>query len=285
MTELGLTGWLALGLVMAVGLPHGAFDGAVALHLGLRRAHQMVLFLLAYLVLAGLVILFWLGLPELALTLFLALSMLHFGLADSRPARPLPDWLQAFCHGGLVSLLIPLAHREETDQLFVQLAAGPVPALWQLIEGGGLVWAIILAALVILSLFQPRLRQMVLEIALLGGLLWLLPPLAGFAFYFCGIHSARHFRRIWQSLSSQHGSRQLLLGAALLTLASWAAAALFFYWLSARQDLSTAGLQAVFILLAALTVPHMLLIDGWFRPRGFDRPGSENNSNDAFQQK
>ena len=285
MTELGLTGWLALGFVMAVGLPHGAFDGAVALHLGLRRAHQMALFLLAYLVIAGLVIAFWLGLPEFALTLFLALSMLHFGLADSRPARPLPDWLQAFCHGGLVSLLIPLAHRQETDQLFIQLTGGPTPALWQLLEGGGLVWAVVLAGLVLLSLFRAGLRQMVLEIALLAALLWLLPPLAGFAFYFCAVHSARHFWRIWQALSSQHGRAQLLIGAAVLTLASWAGAALFFYWLSARQDLSAAGLQTVFILLAALTVPHMLLIDGWFRPRGFDRPGSGNKGNDAFQQK
>lgn len=284
MTELGLTGWLALGLVMAVGLPHGAFDGAVALHLGLRRVHQMGLFLLAYLVVAGLVILFWLGLPELALTLFLALSMLHFGLADSRPARPLPDWLQAFCHGGLVSLLIPLSHPLETDQLFVQLTGGPVPALWQLLQGGGLVWAVVLAGLACLAVFRPGLRSMVAEIALLAGLLWLLPPLAGFAFYFCGVHSARHFRRIWQALSSQHGRGPLLIGAGLLTLASWVGAALFFYWLSISQDLSSAGLQAVFILLAALTVPHMLLIDGWFRPRGFDRPDSGKTGNDAFQQ-
>jgi len=64
-------------------------------------------------------------------------------------------------------------------------------------------------------------------------------------------------------------SRQKILTIAiLLTLATWIAAGLAFYL---QRDLaalsaSEAGLRTVFIALAALTVPHMLLVDGLFRP-------------------
>ena len=56
------------------------------------------------------------------------------------------------------------------------------------------------------------------------------------------------------------------MAAGLFTLASWAGGAIILLWLDSgniSQDL----LQVIFIGLAALTVPHMMLVDGMFRRR------------------
>ena len=50
------------------------------------------------------------------------------------------------------------------------------------------------------------------------------------------------------------------------TIATWAMAAAAWLLLAGRIGVDAASLQIVFIGLAALTVPHMILIDGVFRP-------------------
>ena len=87
----------ALFAVMAIGLPHGAFDGAIAFFLGAGRSvMKMTGFLVAYSLLAGLYIGFGL-LPMLALGLFLILSIIHFGSGDIQPfaAAPAGKWGKA----------------------------------------------------------------------------------------------------------------------------------------------------------------------------------------------
>ena len=70
-------------------------------------------------------------------------------------------------------------------------------------------------------------------------------------------------RRIWRVLASTISPKVLYRQAASFTLASWLVGGAAFLWLG-NGDLDAALLQVVFIGLAALTVPHMILVDGFF---------------------
>ena len=64
-------------------------------------------------------------------------------------------------------------------------------------------------------------------------------------------------------------SRQtILVTGFVLTVITWAGAGAAFYLQAdlAAVSASDAALRTVFVLLAALTVPHMILVDSIFRP-------------------
>ena len=134
-------------------------------------------------------------------------------------------------------------------------------------------FAVILVAYAFLAYRQPALRLRFCELAGLGLACYLLPPLAGFALYFCAVHSARHVRHIWNDLrESAYGGRRMVPLAVLFSITSWLAAAVTLWLMPATETLDGAILRVVFIGLAALTVPHMVLVDGLFRrlPHGPD---------------
>ena len=83
-----LGAWLVAGLAVAVlGIPHGALDAPLGMRIARRigGAPATAVFLVAY----GIVALAFLGLvsiaPMLALTLFLALAVVHFGVRTRWP--------------------------------------------------------------------------------------------------------------------------------------------------------------------------------------------------------
>ena len=90
-------------------------------------------------------------------------------------------------------------------------------------------------------------------------LVFLLPPLISFALYFCLWHSRSHTLRIWQSIEEESERRRSFIEAAIYSLMAWTAALGFLLFF--QGSLSASIVQLTFIGLAALTVPHMLLVD------------------------
>ena len=258
---------VALAFVVVIGLPHGAFDGAIARHLGYARTlGGLIKFITIYLGLAAAAVAFWVWQPGLALALFLLISALHFGSGDATAASGIARAVQIAAHGGVAVFGISLFHLQQVTPLYVALANGDVMLAVLMTEIFPLFIMPVAALYLIAAIRDAGLRPRLVELALLCLLLSVVPPLVGFAIYFCVIHTGRHMRHIWDRVSAHTAPRHIISQAVWFTLASWGGGAIMLLWLDSgniSQDL----LQVIFIGLAALTVPHMILVDGLFRRR------------------
>ena len=262
-----LVSFIALVAIVLVGLPHGAFDGAVALALGYGKTLQSMFgFIVVYILIAALVVVFWVNFSDIALLLFLAISIWHFGIGDSLPGDLFQRAIQALGHGGLVVVGISVFHTTEVDLIFAHLVSSETEWLWQFIYAGAFILVIVLVAYLVLAWRKPELRVRFFELLGLGIVYYILPPLAAFALYFCVIHSARHLGYTWGRLRAlSYPPSILILLAVSFTLVTWGVGIVIFWLMPTTEIIDGAILQIIFIGLAALTVPHMLLVDGLFR--------------------
>ena len=247
---------LAVGaLVLLLGVPHGSLDVVVARRLlGLTGIGAWALFSLLYLCLAALVVGLWWIAPTVFLCAFLGFSALHFG-AD--PAAGV-SWPTRVLYGGAVIVLPALWHSAELQRL-LGLVAGPdsaafvVPALRIL----AIPW---LCATVLAGWQEARTSPLAAaELAALAAVSLAAPPLVAFTVYFCAMHSPRHILR---TLPSRHAAdaRRALAMALWPTVAVFAMAVVAGL-LASGMPLETRVLQLSFVGLAALTLPHMALLE------------------------
>jgi Brp/Blh family beta-carotene 15,15'-monooxygenase len=249
---------LAIAAILLLGVPHGGLDGAVARRIGWPSGLMPWLgFHLAYIALATLVGVVWWLFPLPSLVIFLLISALHFGASDIADIGS--DWLPWITHGGLVCVVIPSLQATSVEPIFAVLA-GVTNA--DLIMTGistlFMPWAFCFIGYCGFTYFKPQYRKPLISLMVLVGLASILPPLISFALYFCLWHSRSHMLRLWRSLAPLERSRSLR-EAASYTLLAWISLGIIFYLL---EGTATASLvQITFIGLAALTLPHMLLVD------------------------
>lgn len=251
-------------LVLVLGVPHGALDPIFARRLfAVRGLAAWTIFVGAYVGLALLVIGFWLIKPAVFLILFLVASTLHF---SGDPAAGTP-WFTRLLYGGAVIVLPVLNHAPEMTRLFVFLvdanaAERFVSTLrflaWPWVAG--ILWSVLVMCR----------SDWVTAVELVSYSLLVLvaTPLLSFTVFFCLMHSARHALRTQRYAGLSW--RQLLLTSAAPT-AAVVAAALVSWSFVEYAPLDMRLVQFVVIGLAALTAPHMLLVErirfsGWAKP-------------------
>lgn len=256
---LNLIGLLA---VVFIGLPHGAMDGALAIHLGwMNRPIKAATFLLAYVGLAALVVGMWLVVPKVGFLGFLAISLFHFGRGDIVPRTKDHQLSEVFMRGGLVLAGISLFHRSEVDSIFEVLIGSDTEIVWLFLQTVGVLTIVLIPYVILVKSKQERTAASGEVIGLLA-LFAIAPPLLGFAIYFCGIHSVRHFKHMGTLLKSTLQQFQVTRTTVIFSFMTWAVGLLVLANQSASIGLEPALLQVIFIGLAALTVPHMILVDG-----------------------
>ncbi len=261
--DLGVWNLIGLAGIVLIGLPHGALDGVVAMHLGLvKKFSSMARFVIIYVGLAGLVVGLWIIAPSLSLIVFLTISMMHFGAGDAKHGEGMMRFAEALAHGGLAIVGISQFHRSEVDEIFSYLINQDTAMVWLAINV--LTVAVIVAIIACSSQAAKDVKwsSTTLELLILGVVYALVPPLLGFAIYFCLVHSARHFRRILSTIKTTVDFSSIKNQAFLFTTASWIAAGIAFWMFADFADPGPTIMRITFIGLAALTVPHMVLIDG-----------------------
>ena len=245
---------LAVG-VMLVGTPHGGLDHRLGRRLLVPStgAAWPLAFAVGYIGLGAATAAFWLYWPAAGLTIFLLLSWAHFGEADARESWPV---VAVVARGGLPLVVPALAHPDGLDAIFNWLAGVEGARLGALLRGP-VAWVWVAALVTHLTQMRAVQRGAALEIVALAIAATVLPPLLSFTLFFCLVHAPRALMET--ARMSGEGTSELLRAAAPLSLAATAAAALAYLAFAAEAPPAVAAVRTVFIWLAALTVPHMLL--------------------------
>ena len=248
--------------IVFIGLPHGAMDGALAIHLGwMNRPIKAAIFLLAYIGLATIVVGMWLVVPTIGFLVFLTISLFHFGRGDIVPRAKNHQLAEVLMRGGLVLAGISLFHRSDVDSIFKVLIGSDTAIVWVFLQMIGALTIVLIPLVVLSKPLQDR-TSLCIEVIALLALFAIVPPLLGFAIYFCGIHSVRHFKHMEKILKSTLQQFQVQRSTVIFSLITWAVGLLVVANQSSSIGLEPALLQVIFIGLAALTVPHMILVDG-----------------------
>jgi Brp/Blh family beta-carotene 15,15'-monooxygenase len=224
--------------------------------------------LLLYTLLAAFVIALWLIAPLFSLIGFLLFSAFHFGKCDSEIYHGHARLFAIIAHGGLATIYLPFLHKDAAFAAFAALTLrqpDELAALEALLSFAGLIWLAALIAYGWMAFVNRFYRARFIEIIVVAIIMAFLPLLPAFALYFCAIHSRRHFIALYHSTKDK--APQALWPLALgLSCASWGAGAIALFWANMHQSFAVSAIQIIFIGLAALTVPHMILVDGLWRP-------------------
>jgi Brp/Blh family beta-carotene 15,15'-monooxygenase len=265
--------WIALAPIALFGIAHGGIDPWLMNRLARIRRSTLSLWLGAYAALAGAFIGVVILQPELALVLFLLLSIWHFGRSDA-PFQGFRRGSPAVWLSGSIPIIGPMfGHPGQTGQLFAWLIGADAHVVAEAVALIGpmlmLGWA---AGFVILWRRSEGSRNHAgfIELLAVAGAMILLPPIIAFTFYFCAVHSTRHFLEILATSGTREGWSFLFRQAAPATLLAIALGIIAWWFLGSDRNLPDMTADAVRVLfwgLAALTVPHVMVVERWWAPK------------------
>ena len=258
---------ICLFLILIIGISHGSLDNIKGRKLlkifGFKSEY---IFYITYLTISSLIILLWIIFPNTVLLIFLIVACYHFGKEDTVffvNKEILFKEILYFFKGSSVIIAPLLFHREETIEIFRALNFNIFDN--SLFSDAFLV--IILFLSFISSFFLSHKKDINFKILLMTDFLsiliinFFLSPILAFTLYFCFLHSIRHSITLIFELdkSLKNGFRKFIKKAIPLTLITSFAFIVAIYLLNNFYELNEAIYKVIFIGLASLTFPHILL--------------------------
>ena len=247
-------------LIATIGVSHGSLDGFKgAKLLKILNIKNKLIFYFIYIFVALAVISVWLIFPFFMLAVFLIFAAYHFGKEDSVFGKinkfKLLNLL-LFLKGSLVILAPLYFHYYETIQIFEILEVKLNQYNSRLI-----------IVLIYLSLISNFFINKNILLSLLDSFTVIIlninfEPLLAFTVYFCFLHSIRHSLSLIQEMNNTNlkkGLINFLKKALPLTIITAFGFLIAVFLLNEYYLLDSAILKVVFIGLASLTFPHILL--------------------------
>ena len=247
-------------LISTIGVSHGALDHEKGKKIiKLFKLKKIELFYLAYVSLSLIIILLWSIAPIITLIIFLIVASYHFGKEDSVFGEIKYNYFSnvLFFFKGSIVVLAPLYFsQEETFEIFKILNANINP-----ISQDFLLTLILLS---LLSNFLLKKNILIHSIDTLSIIIinWAFSPLVAFTIYFCFLHSIRHSFSLIYEINKKNfkkGSNLFIKKALPLTMLTGLLFLISLYVLNNYFLLNSAILKVIFIGLASLTFPHILL--------------------------
>ena len=265
-----ITPIVCLFFILSVGISHGAMDNYKGNKLLLvYKINNKSIFFIIYILISTFVILFWNFYSSLTLLFFLLVASYHFGREDTsflHNGNSDLDQLFYLIKGSMIVFAPLFFHFDETLKIFETLFLSKETLIFLKNEH----WIInICLSLGILGYFyfvyKNKLKDFeILFLDMLNILIlnYVFTPLIAFTIYFCFLHSIRHIISISYELdpgSFLDGVKAFIKKALPLTIITAVLYLLAIVFLSNSYGLNDSIIKVIFIGLASLTFPHILL--------------------------
>jgi len=264
---------LCLLLILIIGVSHGALDHIKGQRLlELFKLKSIYIFYITYILISGVVIATWMLLPSVTLIIFLIIASYHFGKEDTQfliNNRSYFTQMLYFFKGFLIILAPLYFHFQETVAIFKLLLIDNEMFYLSLnfIETNkviqlGIFCSTLSSIFLFLKNFEIKKFIIFLDYFSILILNYYLSPLLAFTIYFCFLHSIRHSISLAIELDPNNvanGFGLFVKKALPLTILTGIFSFIALYLLSNSYNLDSAILKVIFIGLASLTFPHILL--------------------------
>ena len=271
--NLSISPLVCLLLILIIGVSHGSLDHIKGRKLlKIFQINNIITFYTSYVLLAVTIIILWILLPTLVLIAFLIVASFHFGKEDTQFLIDNNSYLNQFLFflkGSLVILAPLYFNFNETVSIFKLLLIENESFYQSLnvIENNNfLIIGIVLSALSSIILFFKKfeLRKFTIFFDYFSIIIINMhfSPLIAFTIYFCFLHSIRHSISLITELdqeSLRNGLLVFIKKATPLTILTAIFCLIGLYFLNNNYNLDSAILKLIFIGLASLTFPHILL--------------------------
>ena len=271
--NLSISPLVCLLLILIIAVSHGSLDHIKGRKLlKIFQINNIITFYTSYFLLAVTIIILWVLLPTVVLIAFLIVASFHFGKEDTQFLIDNNSYFNQFLFflkGSLVILAPLYFNFNETVSIF-KLLLIENESFYQslsIIENNNfLIIGIVLSALSSIILFFKKfeLRKFTIFFDYFSIIIINMhfSPLIAFTIYFCFLHSIRHSISLITELdqkSLRNGLLVFIKKATPLTILTSIFCLIGLYFLNNNYNLDSAILKLIFIGLASLTFPHILL--------------------------
>jgi Brp/Blh family beta-carotene 15,15'-monooxygenase len=264
---------VCLFLILTIGISHGALDDQKGKKLSqLYNVKKSYFFYLIYSLIGFSIIVFWLFFPTVSLILFLVVASYHFGKEDTEflmNNKNVSNLILYFLKGSLIIIAPLMFHFVETINIFKLLLIENEKfyLFLNFIEDNSiLLFALSISLLSSIYYFLKDFKitniLIFLDFFSIIVLNYFLTPLIAFTVYFCFLHSFRHSVSLITELNENNfkiGVITFIKKTMPLTVLTAILYVISLYFLTNFYQLNDAILKVIFIGLASLTFPHILL--------------------------
>ena len=258
-------------LILTLGISHGALDHIKGRKLlTFYKINNIFIFYISYIIISIFILIFWFFLPTITLSVFLLVASYHFGKEDSEIMKPRESILLKFIFFIKGSLIIsaPLLFQFKQTIVIFELLNFNIDYLL-LLSDKGIITFFFYSALLSNIYFLTEKKSIrsysgliFFDLFSINFLYYLLSPLIAFTLYFCFIHSFRHSVSLVNQLDKNNfkkGFKKFVKKALPLTIITAILFLVAVYFLKNYYILDLAISKVIFIGLASLTFPHILL--------------------------
>ena len=261
---------ICLFFILSIGISHGAMDNYKANKLLIiYKVNNKSIFFIIYILISILVILLWSLFSSFTLLLFLLTASYHFGREDTaflNEGNSKLDQIFYLIKGSLIVFSPLFFHFDETLKIFKILFLSEEILIFIRNEHWIINICLSLSALgYFYFVYKNKFKDfeiLFLDIFSILILNYIFTPLIAFTIYFCFLHSIRHIISISYELepsSFSGGVKSFVKKALPLTVVTAILYLVAIVFLSNSYGLNNVIIKVIFIGLASLTFPHILL--------------------------